>query len=193
MEEVRKRNKNALRSRRLIIDAYIKLLETTAANKITVTKIVEIADLNRSTFYAHFTNPNEVMKVIEKDIIEQFLMIINQVQLDRLLENPLPLIREISKVVESNRELYMKLIKGNRESMFLDKLKELFIEKLLSDKETLKAVSDKDAFDANLRFLASGYMGILRDWFEGNISIPLDKLTEVVSLTIKGGIRTCMV
>lgn len=191
--EQKRRNKNALRSRRLIIEAYIKLLETNSAGKITVTKIVEVADLNRSTFYAHFTSPSDVLAAIEEDMIDKFLKLINQAQLGRILKNPLPLVTEIAGLVESNRELYVKLINGNRESTFLEKLKEIFIEKLMSDKETLELISDKTTLDVNLRFLAGGYSAILRDWFEGNLNIPLDELSQIVSKTITGGIKSCMV
>jgi AcrR family transcriptional regulator len=192
MNETKHRNKNALRSRRMIIEAYKELLENFPANKITVTKIVEIADLNRSTFYAHFNCPNDVLAAIEKELIEAYTQIIDEVHLDRLLENPLPLIEEITSLIEKNHDLNTKLISGNRESTFLEKLKDIFIEKLLSDKETLKKIPDKDAFDVNLRFLAGGFTEILRDWFEGNTTISLDKLSIIVSRTIRGCISTCI-
>lgn len=190
--EQKRRNKNALRSRRLIIDAYIKLLETYSANKITVTKIVEVADLNRSTFYAHFTNPSDVFAAIEEDLMNQFMTLLDQVQLEHILEQPLPLVTEIANFVNSNRELYVKLINNNRESTFLEKLKELFIEQMMSDKETLRRFSDRKTLDINLRFLAGGYIEILRDWFMGNQDLQIDELSEIISKIITDGLRSCM-
>lgn len=190
--EQKRRNKNALRSRRLIIDAYIKLLETYSANKITVTKIVEVADLNRSTFYAHFTNPSDVFAAIEEDLMNQFMTLLDQVQLEHILEQPLPLVTEIANFVNSNRELYVKLINNNRESTFLEKLKELFIEQMMSDKETLRRFTDRKTLDINLRFLAGGYIEILRDWFMGNQDLQIDELSEIISKIITDGLRSCM-
>lgn len=190
--EQKKRNKNALRSRKLIIDAYSELLETQNANKITVTKIVETADLNRSTFYAHFTSPSDVLAAIEEDVMNKFKTLLNQVQLDRILEQPLPLVREIAKLVNDNRELFIKLIKDNRESRFLEKLKEVFIEKLMSDTETLKLFKDRTALDINLRFLAGGYMETIRDWFNGNLDIPIEQLSQITSRTITECLHSCM-
>lgn len=190
--EQKKRNKNALRSRRLIIDAYSELLETHSANKITVTKIVETADLNRSTFYAHFTSPSDVLAAIEEDVMNKFKTLLNQVQLERILEQPLPLVREIAKLVNDNRELFIKLIKDNRESRFLEKLKEVFIEKLMSDTETLKLFKDRTALDINLRFLAGGYMETIRDWFNGNLNIPIEQLSKITSRTITECLHSCM-
>ncbi len=191
MEEKR-RNKNALRSKRLIVNAYIDLLETYSANKITVTKIVEKADLNRSTFYAHFSSPADVLASIEEDIMNRFITLLNTVQLDRILEQPLPLVTEIAHLVSDDRELFVKLINGNRESTFLEKLKELFIEKLMSDKETRKLFKDKAVLDINLRFLAGGYTEILRDWFEGKLDMSINDLSETISRIITDGLRSCM-
>lgn len=190
--EQKKRNKNALRSRKLIIDAYSELLETQSANKITVTKIVETADLNRSTFYAHFTSPSDVLAAIEEDVMNKFKTLLNQVQPERILEQPLPLVREIAKLVNDNRELFIKLIKDNRESRFLEKLKDVFIEKLMSDTETLKLFKDRTALDINLRFLAGGYMETIRDWFNGNLNIPIEQLSKITSRTITECLHSCM-
>lgn len=190
--EQKKRNKNALRSRKLIIDAYSELLETQSANKITVTKIVETADLNRSTFYAHFTSPSDVLAAIEEDVMNKFKTLLNQVQPERILEQPLPLVGEIAKLVNDNRELFIKLIKDNRESRFLEKLKDVFIEKLMSDTETLKLFKDRTALDINLRFLAGGYMETIRDWFNGNLNIPIEQLSKITSRTITECLHSCM-
>jgi len=50
----RKENRNARRSRQMIREAFEELLEEKGFHKITVTDIVARADLNRSTFYAHY-------------------------------------------------------------------------------------------------------------------------------------------
>ena len=54
MEEVKKKKtyRNFTRSEKAIVHAYVELMQKN--KKITVTDIVNTADLNRSTFYAHF-------------------------------------------------------------------------------------------------------------------------------------------
>lgn len=176
----------------MIIEAYTDLLAVMPANKITVTKIVEVADLNRSTFYAHFTNPNDVMEAIEQDIVDRFKMVIDNIRLETLLADPYPLIAEVTKFVEHDMELYAKLVRGNRESRLLDKLKNLISDKLFSDKETLKKVPNLNALNINLRFFSGAYTEILHDWLEGKIDVPLEELSIIVSKSIQGGIGTCM-
>ena len=46
--------RSAIRSRRLIREAYTQLLKEKNLQKITVTDIVTRAEINRATFYAHY-------------------------------------------------------------------------------------------------------------------------------------------
>ena len=55
-------------TKRLIKEAFIKLMEKTKLNKITVKQICENADINRSTFYAHYSDQYKLFDEIEEDI-----------------------------------------------------------------------------------------------------------------------------
>ncbi|MBO5365138.1 MAG: TetR family transcriptional regulator, partial [Peptococcaceae bacterium] len=46
--------RNAVRSKTMIRQAFLELLQEKPYEKITVTDIAQRADLNRSTFYAHY-------------------------------------------------------------------------------------------------------------------------------------------
>ena len=46
--------------------------------KITVTDIVNTADLNRSTFYAHFKTADDVREKIQTDVINELFGSINK-------------------------------------------------------------------------------------------------------------------
>lgn len=59
--EKEKRNRNALRSQKMLINAFVDLVQDTPPEKITVTSIVNKAGLNRSTFYAHFNRPSDIV------------------------------------------------------------------------------------------------------------------------------------
>jgi AcrR family transcriptional regulator len=63
--------KSAIRSRRLIRQAFIELMKEKELEKITVTDIVKRADINRGTFYAHYKYTRAVIEQIENEIIER--------------------------------------------------------------------------------------------------------------------------
>ena len=72
MEE-KSQYRSALRSKKLIKNAFSELLQKKDFEKITVTEIVNSAQLNRGTFYAHYSNTIDVLEEIENDVSEQIL------------------------------------------------------------------------------------------------------------------------
>jgi AcrR family transcriptional regulator len=63
--------KSAIRSRRLIRQAFIELMNEKEIDNITVTDIVKRADINRGTFYAHYKYTRAVIEQIKNDTIEK--------------------------------------------------------------------------------------------------------------------------
>ena len=66
--EYRKENRNALRSKRLIREAFFALLKEKELEKITVRLIADRADVNRSTYYAHYQDIQELVDEIGDEI-----------------------------------------------------------------------------------------------------------------------------
>ena len=60
----RKEYRSAIRSRRLIHQAFLELLREKPFEKITVTDIVNRADINRSTFYAHYPDVRGLVEAL---------------------------------------------------------------------------------------------------------------------------------
>ena len=61
--EQKKEYRSAARSRRLIRRAFLELLDERPFEKITVLELAERADVNRSTFYAHYP---DIFGVVEE-------------------------------------------------------------------------------------------------------------------------------
>lgn len=65
-----KEYRNAIRSRKMIKEAFAEILnEKQNINKVTIKEIVERADISKSTFYAHFDNIDDLIEDFENEII----------------------------------------------------------------------------------------------------------------------------
>ena len=62
--------RNSIRSKTLIKNSLIELLKTKPLEKVTVTDIVNNADINRGTFYAHYTDICELIHAVEDEIVD---------------------------------------------------------------------------------------------------------------------------
>ena len=64
-------NRRIRMTKRLIKDALLELLEQEKLANITVTALCEKADVHRSTFYKHYSDPADVLSEIEQDFLDQ--------------------------------------------------------------------------------------------------------------------------
>lgn len=185
----RKRNRNAIRSVNMIMEAYVKLLMKLPADKITVTAIVNEAGLNRSTFYAHFGCPADVHELFGEKLAEELLERIEGLNLEDVINDPKALLDEVSQLI-IEREEYVKLMfDHNRAEHWMDRLNEAVIDKFMADVYESELYADSHMLMINLRFFVGGYVSLCRDYLSGRIDKPLLELTEVLAQTISGGLK----
>ena len=118
--------RSAIRSRRMIREAYMELLKEKDLSKITVTDIIKRADLNRATFYAHYPDVRGVTEEIENEIIEKMLEVLKEFQFTSFFRNPAPLLLKISRYLEEDTDFYRILVRANGSEIFMEKLKRCF-------------------------------------------------------------------
>lgn len=62
------------KSRKAIYHAFIQLLNQKSYDKITVQDIIDLADVGRSTFYAHFESKEILLEAICQDLFQHTFM-----------------------------------------------------------------------------------------------------------------------
>lgn len=71
--KVRNLNNSSVKTRRLIKNTFIKMLsEKKEIGKISVSELVERANISRATFYAHFDDIYGVVEEFETELIDKF-------------------------------------------------------------------------------------------------------------------------
>ncbi len=63
-------NRRTKMTQTLFKDSLLDILQTKSLGQITIKEICEAADLNRSTFYAYYSSPYDLMASIKKDIVQ---------------------------------------------------------------------------------------------------------------------------
>ena len=64
-------NRRVRMTKKLIKDAYLELLESNPSEKISVTDVCKVADVNRSTFYMYYEDTIALRHDIENDVMDQ--------------------------------------------------------------------------------------------------------------------------
>ena len=91
--------KSAIRSRKLIRTAFVELMQEKDTDKITVTDIVKRADINRGTFYAHYSDTHAVLEQIENEFLQHILEILDDSNYETFIQNPYPVFQ--SHIIKS--------------------------------------------------------------------------------------------
>lgn len=178
--------KSAIKSKKLIKNAFSELLQKKDVEKITVTEIVNLAGLNRGTFYAHYNNTVEVLEEIEKDVSDQILYFFSSYK-DSIMENPTPFLRNIAKFLHKDFEFYKRLICAQAGEHFIDQIKAFFIKIVIENNSKISHIKDTDAFAVRVRFYTNGFAGMYEDVFKGRLDVSLSQLSEIIGQLIKVG------
>lgn len=190
MIKKKKTYRNFKRSEKAIIRAYVELMQRGGDKRITVTDIVNEADLNRSTFYAHFKTADDVRERIQSDIINELLGSFNKSDYKNLLSDPAPGIRHVIGFIKRDEEMYKILLNTSGADKFLKKLKAIVINQYFMDEGILPHINDREEFEMHLRLLIGGLVSVIEDWAAGDVSIPLERCSQILSDSIQASVET---
>lgn len=176
--------RSAIRSRRLIQEAFADLLQEKPPEKITVTDVVQRAGINRGTFYAHYAN---IPDVIDHFIDDAFCRIRQTVFSHPLppVEIPGALLRGVQTTLEQEPELYRKLMCSGASSILREKLVALVLEQMLLHEKEFE-LTDHEQYVFLLCFCAGGLSSLYADWFAGKLNITLPQLTAQAEELVRG-------
>ncbi len=69
----RKTDRRTLYTRQVIREAYLRLLGKETWDKISITKLCKLAEINRSTFYLHYSTSTDVLDELLWELYEEFI------------------------------------------------------------------------------------------------------------------------
>jgi AcrR family transcriptional regulator len=161
----------------VIKQALFDLMRNNPINKITVTEICELAEINRGTFYTYYTDPYDLMAQIENELYSE---------INRALENSLvidtnyELFVEILEYISKNTDLCEILLSKNGDKDFVRRIVNLAHDKSIL--EWQKAEPDATTEDLELLyiFISNGTVGIIQNWIVNNTKQSPKEVAEFV-------------
>ena len=108
-------------TQRVIKESFLMLLRNKPVNKITVKEVCELAELNRATFYAHYSDCFALKESIEQELLDAFgqsLLYLDGFDVSVLIE-------AIYKMVETYEKACRVLIFGGASPSLIGRMIEL--------------------------------------------------------------------
>lgn len=169
-----------------IRSAYIDLLGEKSRNQITVKEIAEKADINRKTFYSHYTNIDDIFNKLDDEIIDRLLVILEDFDSFDSKFDTIGLLHQINIVMSENFTLYEKLIFSDVNNSLFDKVSST-LRTYLYNKYTIKYNIPHETLNYSADFIASGITSIYFNWFKSDKTISLDELGQISATLVLSG------
>lgn len=185
MVSERRENRSSRRSRRLIRQAFQELLEEREFSKITVVDIVQRADLNRSTFYAHYPDIYGIVDEIQDEIMHRNMELFQQLEFRNILKDPMPYLHCITATMEENLELMQKLGLTENVHRKTGKLLEMMEHDIVNHSDIPKAVRESSLFAIRVHFFMGGIMNTYQQWAAGKLCCTLDQVSSQIGDMIR--------
>ena len=188
----KKEYRSAIRSRRFIRQAFLELLREKRFEKITVTDIVNRADINRSTFYAHYTDVKALIEEIQYEIVNRSISLIKETDFLELLNSPIPFLQKLIDIANENRELYTILGKTALSFNQLEKIKVLLVEKAMNLTEIPEEIRSKKKFEIRVNFFVGGIINVYQQYLVGTLDATPEEIIDDIADLIKSSSHTIL-
>lgn len=184
----KKTDRRIERTRMSIRNAVMQLIIEKDFGQITVKELAERADINRKTFYMHYTSVQDVIEEVQNEIIDSLMVVIDQYNYLDTNFDAYVLFHSLNQIINENYEFYKKIISANSYEFLIVKVKDVLKERLT---EKFKGqISMPDAqFYLYAEYLTSGIMAMYTEWFTMDPQPSLEVLAEAASKISFGGVK----
>lgn len=90
------RDRRIRRTRRQIRRALAQLMQQKSASEITVKELVDLADINRSTFYLHYNDIFDLLAAVEQELFDEIYAAVHIHPVSSFEQEGLAFISELS-------------------------------------------------------------------------------------------------
>ncbi|MGI6686804.1 MAG: TetR-like C-terminal domain-containing protein [Christensenellales bacterium] len=183
----RKENRRVRYTRMALRESLLSLLQENPLNKITVSRICEQADVNRSTFYLYYKDAYDLLEQIENELYDQ----IDQAVMGAspLLPNE-ELFQRVYEIIYRNRDICRVIFGEYGDKTFLRKVGNIYREHMLKEWRRIGRNLDETTLDYLHTYSAYTNIGIIEQWIARDFHETPAQLAALVSKLLNTGLSS---
>lgn len=177
------------RTKKALHDALFALLKTKSINEITVTELTTLADVNRATFYFYYTDLIDMLQQIQSEVYDDFKNVVEQspnslTTIDGFTEYS----ERLLNFCKENETLCRFIINNDINNQLFSYIRSIMLTNV-PDSKTVFDNSCPARYMTN--FVITGIIGVVIDWMDEGMTIPVHELAEFIANTyINGSFKT---
>ena len=170
-------DRRARRSRKLLKESLLELMKRKTFSDNSVRDVTDAADMNRATFYLHYSGTAELLQSVEEDLLAELQSLVDaHMQETFAVGSVAPVFEPVLDFAVEHRETCTILFASSEASGFFQAIQRLVHENGAPLVRTWFRPADPRLTDYLLNFLAWGFIGLLSEWFEKDMALPKAEL-----------------
>lgn len=168
-------------------ESFISLLKYKHISKISIKEICDLADINRATFYAHYTDQYDLRRKIEEDLIDNIKVYLESASFKGHDNVSLDMLVKIFEYLKENAELCIVLLGDSGDINFQQQVMMIVRDQCISAWTSSKSINPLDA-EFIYTFYAIGSVGIIQKWLTEDIDKPPFEMASLILKLANSGI-----
>lgn len=178
----KKENRRILVTKKMLKEALLRLLEQESLEKINISELCREADINRTTFYKHYSTPRDVLMDIGTDLLSGF----HPIQQDPdPLSNAKNYLEQLCLYFYQNAPLVRVFIRCSTDADFAKLLDNMnrYLWDMKAQLGNMK-YQDEDTVRLVSTFMGSGCYYLLRQWLMEDIRKTPQEVADLLHTLI---------
>lgn len=175
-------DRRVAKTRKAISEALKKLIAEKGIDKVTVSALAREADIDRKTFYLHFSSIDELIRKEAEDLVDQLVTAVFAEEMpgeDHLGMRLKAMIVELANITKKNPEMYRRLIKSFSLEQMVDALYAP-VSRIAIEHDELLAQVDGEVAEFIVRFYLAGALSVFTHWFVNEAHAPIETVVDLV-------------
>ncbi|MGL4697787.1 TetR/AcrR family transcriptional regulator [Enterococcus larvae] len=176
------------RTRDHIVAVFLKLMNDSGFEKLTVASIAREAGINRGTFYLHFTDKYAALEEVQEDIYQNFETIVTKYIGVSLIEKQLnesvsleELFRgaclKLMNFLYERKEVAQIFLGENGDAHFIERLEKVYIRAVRGKIRKKLPITE----DFELEFVFAGAIAIVKKWIREGAVEPPETIADLLA------------
>lgn len=176
------------RTKKLIRKGLTELAQEKSIDKITVKELTEHIDINRGTFYLHYSDIENLVESIQEEIFVSFRRILDGVTVERMMQESGEIFFEFCNFLNQNSDICAVLLASKQASAFAAETGKMLCDKCYEILSAAYPELGSDRYDLICDYFIYGGIGIIRSWLNFHPEKTPRQISELWLGLIKGGI-----
>ena len=182
-------NRMVEKSKAAIKNALLDIMYEKDFKQITVNELLKRANVSRGTFYAHFSNLEDVRQQLINDLFDHADYLFGEYTASELEKDPYPIMLMAADMMLASRDPAKRLFKFVNVYDLGINLKTWLTKYILSDAALVERWGGTEAATIYARFIAGGVMHAYNMWILDDFDVSAETLAHALCNILVNGLK----